>query len=491
MPEIIFTLFQSFLSSDDYHYLLNSSKRLFQHVKRRTIYFHLTKEKSKEYLTDESFQSVLLSKVENGWNQIAVYYDKRTSPDIRLDLPIHTMIALDSEVPIELWANYQSLLANFPLTARSFPFPSLGNLKELDIRLHADASIDANIFSYLIKLTITSFTGDDITPLQHIPDLTLRKCHNIADFSSLRSQKRLQIHACEGLIDVRSFGRIHKLEIFSCACLEDVTPLSGIYNLTLYKCHKVKDISGLGGHNRFTLIHHSWYPLFGYHSLLNIPHVTLVYCDIKDVSVLRYAKSVYLSSCPNITDVSALGDVREVNIDSDKEIKGLELLGRVSNLTIFYQGARKEIINDELISSWQYVFRLQLSLFFSTQPNISSLSIFPKNIKHLTLSLDDRFADFINEGQGCSLNHLSSLSLEHLNRLERVEGLGDIPNLKFVNCNGIKSLKGLGRNHCVELVECSGLEDVSSLSTVPVVRIESCPSIDRTRLSLVPRLKVL
>ena len=108
----------------------------------------------------------------------------------------------------------------------------------------------------------------------------------------------------------------------------------------MHRCHKVKDISGLGGHYRFTLIHHPSYPLLGYHSLLHIPHVTLVYCDIKDVSFLRYAKSVYLSSCPNITDVSALGGVREVNIDSDKEIKGLELLGRVSNLTIFYRGAR-------------------------------------------------------------------------------------------------------------------------------------------------------
>ncbi len=68
------------------------------------------------------------------------------------------------------------------------------------------------------------------------------------------------------------------------------------------------------------------------------------------------------------------------------------------------------------------MLRLQLEFFAFSQSNISSLSIFPKNIKHLTLGCDERFADFINEGQGCSLNHLSSLTLQFLHILEKVEG---------------------------------------------------------------------
>ncbi len=106
----------------------------------------------------------------------------------------------------------------------------------------------------------------------------------------------------------------------------------------MHRCHKVKDISGLGGHNKFTLIHHPSYSLLGYHSLLHIPHVTLIYCDIKDVSFLRYATSVYLSTCHNITDVSTLGSVKKVHIDSIAVVKGLQLLGSVLNLSIFYRG---------------------------------------------------------------------------------------------------------------------------------------------------------
>ncbi len=327
------------------------------------------------------------------------------------------------------------------------------------------------------------------TPLQHIPDLTLGACHKIKDFSSLGSQRRLQIFNCQGLTDVRGFGSINKVELILCQNLEDVSPLYGIYDLTLERCHKVNDISGLGGHHRLTLFHNLSWGLVGYDSLLHIPHVTLTSCNIRDVNILRYAKSAHLISCHNITDVSALEGVRDVKIAGNLDKKGLKLLGRVSNLTLLHQ-AHKDFVNDELILSWKNVFRMQLEIFSAIQPNISSLSVFSKNIRQLTLGRADRFAEFINEGQGHYLNHLSSLTLLFLKRLERVEGLGDIPTLRLLNCNGIKSLKGLGRNHSVELMECAQLEDVSSLSTVPVVRIKSCPNINSSCLLTVPRLRI-
>lgn len=90
VPEVLFRLIQTFLTQDDYRYFLNSSKNLFASLKRNSIYFTLNKKQSLQYLEDTEFQNILLSKVENGWNQIGISFDSSTSSlPIPLDIPIH------------------------------------------------------------------------------------------------------------------------------------------------------------------------------------------------------------------------------------------------------------------------------------------------------------------------------------------------------------------------------------------------------------------
>lgn len=491
IPEEIFPLILSFLSHDDYHYFVNASKRLFGDIKRRSIYFHLNVEKSNQYLSDQSFRTLLLSKVDNGWNQIRITHENSSSP-ILSDIPIHKVISRDNlDLPLEVWGNYQSINTCFPRAVKAVPLQSAGNLKEVEVRLYPDACINLTIFSNLLKFSMTFFSGEDITPLKDIPDLTLRSSPNLKDFSMLGSQQKLQIYDCKGLIDVRNFRNIRKLQLLSCNSLVDVSSLHGIYDLTLQRCIKVKDISGLGGHYRFTLVHHPASNMTGYKSLVHIPHVSLFYCDIKDVYVLRYAKSVNLSGCNYIKDVSALGSVRELKVDSSVLLTGLQALGSVSNLSLIYRGLQDSLLNDEVVSSWKNVHRLLLgSSPLAAQTNLTSLSKLCKNIQHLTLGHDERFSDFINQGEGCHLKHVLSLSFESLNHLVRLDELGEIPSLRFALCHGIRSLKGLGRNHSVELVECIQLEDVSSLSTVPIVKIKACLRIDSSCLLSVPHLKI-
>lgn len=59
LPEVIFRLIQTFLSSYDYHYLVNSSKRLFGDLKRRTIYFQLSEKWSRQYVEDKDFKRMV------------------------------------------------------------------------------------------------------------------------------------------------------------------------------------------------------------------------------------------------------------------------------------------------------------------------------------------------------------------------------------------------------------------------------------------------
>ncbi len=63
--------------------------------------------------------------------------------------------------------------------------------------------------------------------------------------------------------------------------------LPRIYDLSLEFCRSIKDISGIGNHHRLNI---ETCPIFshliGYESLVGIPHVSLIRCDISDVSVL-------------------------------------------------------------------------------------------------------------------------------------------------------------------------------------------------------------
>lgn len=55
LPDVIIKQLQSFLSYDDIHYFMNTSKRYFSCLKQETIYFSLNQEKSLEYVENERF----------------------------------------------------------------------------------------------------------------------------------------------------------------------------------------------------------------------------------------------------------------------------------------------------------------------------------------------------------------------------------------------------------------------------------------------------
>lgn len=492
LPEVIFQWILSFSSHDDSHYFFNSSKSLFADLKKRTIYFALNKEKSSQYIRDESFRNLLLSKVESGWNQIGVIIDSNDARLITVDVPIHRIFAPHtSDLSPELWVNYQSISCRCPRSLTSFP--SLPKLKILDIEVYQSIP-DLTPFSHLQQLTLRYMQANDVTALQqlqHIPNLILLSHFpQGTDFSILTSQKSLIIKS-QFLVDVTAFRSIQKLALVGCDKVLDVRALYGIYDLTL-AVMKVKDISGLGGHYRLTL---SNIDVIGFDCLLHIPHVILRSTNISDVSVLRYAKSVFASSCSNIIDVSDLKYVKKIEISTKNELKGLKNLGEVPDLSLnFKQTPNKDELNDytveltdDLLSSFNNS-SLQFSLFKSS---ISSLASFSRNIKHLTIGESKRFSSFLNEGQGSLLSYLSSLTLLNL-KMVTVDGLGDIPTVHLISCHNIKSLKGLGRNYCVKVKYCWKLEDVSSLATVSVVKIDCCRLVKNVScLSKVSRLKII
>lgn len=482
LPEVLFTLLQTFLSYDDYHYLLNTSLQLFGDLKRRAIYFHLNVEWSIRYIQDKDFQRILLSKVDNGWDQIGIHVQHGIG-EIPADLPIHRIVAIH-KLQAEQWNKYKSI--KFQPRIEQPVIPRITNVRELYFTYNGGL-IDLTTFQSLSQLILykgKDWTVEDITPLSKIPHLSIGSFVNIKDFSMFSSQTFLEIYNCQGLTDVSSFRFIRHLKLKECHSITDVSVLNGVYDLTLYYCRGIKDISRLGNHHRLELSNLDK-DVRDFNCLLHIPHVSLDSCAISDLNVLRYATSVSIgSSCYGIDDVSPLKNVKKVDLSGNGgQLLGLKELGEVADLT--YEFDEEQEINDILLSSLK---NERLSLL---HPNfqITGLSVFSTMIKHLTIVESEAFAEFVNEGQGSLFGYLTSLTLDSLS-VENLEGFGDIPTVRVRSCDSLRSLDGLGRNRCVEVRYCSNVEDVSSLATVPIVTIEVCKKLTEKKyecLKKVPR----
>ncbi len=223
LPEEIIITIKSYLTNDDYHYLLNTSKRYFVVVKRKTLYFALNIQKSRSYLRDKDFQSLLLSLIEDGWKQIGLIL--RATCDIPKDLPIHRIQFQHVKVPLSHVDHIESIIQGVSALERINTLPKV---KELSINFEGQLN-DVRNLSHLSKLEIINAPNlTDIEALKVIPDLIFHTC-GIKDFSMLNGQKqhRLVIYVCP-ISDVSSFSGIRYIRIAYCSELQDVSPLRGV-----------------------------------------------------------------------------------------------------------------------------------------------------------------------------------------------------------------------------------------------------------------------
>lgn len=464
LPEVIFQLIQTFLSNDDYHFFLNTSKQFFAELKKRTIIFRLSEKACVLCMDDLVFATILLSKVDNGWDQIqfprAYKYSHPKNP---LNLESLQSLRFAEEVPL------------LPSTIKELKLGPLLHLR------------DVKNLSQLSRLEIrAAHKLEDISQLKDVPDLTVVACQMI-DFSRyVTLQTKLSLKCLGQIRDCHPFRHVRHLSLINCASLEDVSPLHGVYDLRITYCEKVKDISGLGGHYRLE-ISFCFHNLRGYESLLNIPHIILSQCDISDVSVLRYAKSVELLGCDSLIDISPINHVKRVNLRGNDFINNISELCNVYDLSIDIMPVTREDLsklrNHKLFIDYSKVQESTTEEGGEEESCIQYLTV-----KKASLSLGTA----ISAGRVACFQHLQSLTLTHSDRIRYIRGLEDIPTVKLILLESLVSISGLGRNRCVELRQCQSITDVSSLANVQIVTIENCQMIENyIVLSKVPRLKIL
>ncbi len=461
LPDVILKHLQSFLSYDDIHYFLNSNQLYFSSLKQETIYFSLNKKKSEEYVEDERFREMILSKVKDGSQQIGLSFDKKYRvPDI-CDIIAHK-INFVREYPYLL--KYVSCQVYF-LNSKVKDIPFLPMLQDLELVDCMNIKDFSNL-SHLKKLELSDAPQlTDISPLQNIPHLTLTKCPNIQDFSILSSKRQMFLSIHQSPISNVSFLRnIQTVELCLCDQLVDVSPLYGIKNLLLMSCSNIRDISGLGKHHRLTIFHCRSIDR-GYECFKTVRHATVSGWELPDLSVFQ--------------DVSSLQKTFYSSMESQ-----LFFLKDIADLTFHssFSNHRKEVYD---IS---HLRNIKLT-FYEDIIKISESSL-PSQLLHLHLQRCDQIVKIIHEGKTSIFHHLQSLCITNC-LIEHVNGLGDIPELTLQHCSKLHDISGLGRNRCVKLQSCPKIRDVSSLTSVPIVTVRNCDGIiDFSCLSSIPRLKI-
>ncbi len=461
LPDVILKHLQSFLSNDDIRYFLNSNKLYFSSLKQETIYFSLNPQKSQEYLRDERFREMILSKVKDKSKQIGLVFHRNYDlPDIR-DIVAHKIVF--SRFYPHLLDNVPSLEYILPNTVQEIPFlPILQDLTLSNCRNIQDFS---NL-SHLKRLKLSDATQlTDITPVQNIPHLTFTDCPNIQDFSPISSKRQNFISIYKSAItDVSFLRNLLQVKLYLCNQLVDVSPLHGVRELFLSTCSSIQDISGLGNHHRLTIFHCDSINR-GFECFRTVRHAELFRLKVTDFTVFQEIRSLRVPVySPMESQLSLLKDIPDLTLCSMLE-------------------GRKEVYD---ISDLR---NIKLTLY----DDIVSISDtnFPSQLLYLKLEKCNQIVKMINEGKTSIFHHLQSLHLTNC-PIEHVNGLGDIPTIILEHCVELHDISGLGRNRCVELKICPNICEVSSLATVSIVTVRYCRRIvDISSLSSVPRLTII
>lgn len=468
LPESISYILLVYLSQDDYQQILNTSKRHFGLIRKKTIIYNLTAAFSVVFCDTSSIRNQLLEKVQDSAKQIKLQLDYSK---------IMSCLELFDRCPVHLiCTGFKPFRPGYP------PIRGIKELILTDSDFEISNLLDLSTISEVERATFRSCPEIiDISPLKDCKHLIFDHCENITDYSCLGKQESLWLNNNSTLTNVANFRLIRTISLINCWQLTDVSPLKGVYELCLWECIKVSDISCLGAHCRLRIVN-CGRQLSGYHVLKDIPSVELNSCDISDLSVLSRARFVYLDGCKQVVDVRPLMKVREVKLVDCRGIEDISMLASVSILTVShlrglkkYEGIDhlKNLVlecsedSDEMIKRFPFAQRVVASYSAAIDNILRHLPSF-KNLCHLTL----RYA-------------VPFQALE-------IVGCEDIHTVIFEFC-ALKSVKGLGRNRVIRFLSCEGIDlDLSSLIEVPFVSIIKCrfTNVKYHCLLQIPRLKI-
>lgn len=217
--------------------------------------------------------------------------------------------------------------------------------------------------------------------------------------------------------------------------------------------------------------------------LSNIQSVKLIRVEISDISALCHIRSILISNCQQIKDMSCLNNTKELKINGCWGIKyfpvptGSDQDWSLSDLAI----SNKHIQNYGSIKKLHF-YGCQSLTDLTMLGNVGELSIdfcnniqiFPKPTRSSMQTWEYRR---MNEVDVADYQGLYSILIYSCYRILNSHDLRDIRSVTIQQCDELVDVSMLANAKLVTLTDCPEITDVSMLGRVEVLCLSRCPKV--------------
>jgi hypothetical protein len=515
----------------DWQSFLNTSKKQFFELKKRTRFLSLNPFYSHQYLSSISYRGHVCSLLANPTAQLTLRLEKlkwsnlqtvETLSDIkRVEFISCVLFSIPALLNVEevtlkdcMCSDYScfSSIRKFSFygdSADCLDFSQFLQLEELSIRTSHLLNYRGLKTDCLRKCTILhSLSLTDLKPFRNIPHLNLSGCVSLKDVQALQNCPidHLDLSYCGLLDNVSGLGNVYSLDINHCKKVSDITALKKVQSLNISGCPQILDLSSLQecilsltareftgtsllsspsqSFQQLTVLNLSFAKqLSDIRCLAHSPleELDISHCHlISDITMLHSVKKLNISFVTKITDFSGLFQLEELIMEtylfrddhtSFHIINGMETFKQLIKLTI---GEIRTNIN-LLVQILNHSKHLQLLELIGSTINTTNL----KNIRRLKL-LDIAYLIYIPPELANSLRSLKVCRCEQLISLPR---LPLIQKLIISFCSRLTSLIIEGPIttnvpqypiYEVQITDCSHLTEVVVLRKIFALKLKDC-----------------
>jgi hypothetical protein len=446
-----------FNSTFDWQSFLNTSKKQFSDLKKRTRFLSLNPFYSHQYLFSASYRSRVCSLLSNPTAQLTLRLEKlqwsnlqtvETLSNIkRIDFISCVLFSIPALLNVEEVTMKDCICSDYSCfsSIRKFSFhgdsadcldlSQFLQLEELSIHTSHLLNYRGLKTDCLRKCTILqSLSLIDLKPFRNIPHLNLSGAVSLKRVQALQNCHidHLDLSYCGMLDNVSSLGNVSSLKINHCKNVSDITPLKKVESLDISGCPQILDLSSLQecvvsltarefagtsllsspsqSFQRLTVLNLSFAKqLTDIRCLAHSPlaELDISHCHlISDITMLHSVKKLNISFVTKITYFSGLFQLKELIMETyllqDDHtcfhiIRGTETFKQLKKLTI---GEIRTNIN-LLVQILNHSKHLQLLELIGSTINTTNL----KNIRHLKL-LDIAYLIYIPPELSNSLRSL-------------------------------------------------------------------------------------
>ena len=189
-------------------------------------------------------------------------------------------------------------------------------------------------FPNLMSLDLSCSGIIDASVFGHVPTLNLSSCHSLTKIDGLgRGNVDVNLEGCSSLKDDFSMlSNVRRLNLSSTR-VSDLSGLSEVPELILRNCVDLQDFSPLGKQTLLVLDQNNHLTTEDLHYLSNVRYLSISNCrSITDLKPLTNVSVLIAASCPSLLDVNLMGNFFSVDFSFNNRIRSIIVHGNIAFL---------------------------------------------------------------------------------------------------------------------------------------------------------------